>query len=274
MRTSVIRLLTAAAIVAVAAPAAHADSFFWAINQFVDINKLNGDTGAIVDSFAVPGRTGLGASVAIVGNTAYYTQLGDTNVYKYDVTTHAFGGTAFTIANDPGINGITVDSGGHLWFAGGSGAPLREYSTAGVLLSTHAFPTPANAYRDGSVVFGNFVVANRGDQQGPYDKYNLSGGNTPLTYNTQPFINAGFGSNGIAFNGVNFYTSDEQAHKVSKWDINGNFVSIANLDPGSRYENWTFASQDIVPPPPVAEPLSLALLGMGVLGIAVRRRRG
>jgi len=121
----------------------------------------------------------------------------------------------------------------------------------GRLVSTHAFPTPAGSYRDGSVVYQGFVVANRGDQEGPYDRYLLPAGNGALIYLDQPFIdttangNQTFGNNGIAFNGANFYVSNEQQHKVFKYDVLGNFISVANLAPDSRYENWTFASQDI-----------------------------
>lgn len=252
---------------------ANADSYFWAVNQFTTIQKLDGDTGAVVEAFAVPFGSGGAASIAVVGNIGYYTLLGSAAVYKVDMTTHAALGTAFSIPTLSGyVNGITPDSAGHLWFAGGGADPMREFDTAGTLLSTHAFPTAANAYRDGSVVFGNFVVANRGDQQGPYDKYDLSGGNSALTVNQLSFIGAGNGSNGIAFNGVNFYTSDEQAHKVSKWDINGAFVSIASLDPGSRYENWTFASQDIVAGVPEPETYALMFGGLLAVGFAAKRK--
>lgn len=265
----------AVALVSVlSAGTAHADSFFWAVNQFQTVQKLNGDTGAVVDSFAIPFGGGSAASIAVVGNKGYYTLLGNTNVYAVDMTTRASLGVAFTIAADSGINGITPDAFGHLWFAGGSSAPLREYNTAGTLLSTHTFPTAASSFRDGSVVFGGFVVANRGDQTGPYDKYSIGAGNSPLSLVTSSFITTtGPGSNGIAFNGVNFYTSDEQAHKVSKWDVNGNFVSIANLDPGSRYENWTFASQDIVISVPEPTTYALTFMGLALVGVAANRRR-
>ena len=263
-----------ALVSALTAVPAHADSFFWAINQFTTIQKLNGDTGAVVDSFAVPFGSGSGASIAVVGNIGYYTLLGNTNVYGVNMTTHASLGSQFTIPTLSGlVNGITPDANGHLWFAGGGADPIREFSTAGALLSTHAFPTGASAYRDGSVVFGNFVVANRGDQIGPYDKYNLTGGNLALTVNQLNFIAAGNGSNGIAYNGTNFYTSDEQAHKVSKWTSAGAFVSIANLDAGSRYENWTFASQDIVVSD-APEPSTYAMMfaGLALVGFAAKRK--
>lgn len=270
----------AAVLMTASAGSANAASFFWAINQFTTIQMLNGDTGAVVSSFAVPVGSGSAASIAVVGNVGYYTLLGDTTIRKVDMTTHLSLGVAFNIGATAGLtNGITTDANGHLWFADGGTGALKEFNTAGTLLSTHAFPTAANAYRDGSVVFGNTIIANRGDQNGPYDKYTIPAGNGALTLTQAAFINPAingqtlFGSNGIAFNGTNFYTSDEQAHRVTKWDINGVFVSFAALDPNSRYENWTFASQDIVIPA-VPEPTSWAMMisGFGLMGFALRRR--
>ena len=62
------------------------------------------------------------------------------------------------------------------------------------------------------------------------------------------------------------------------WDLYGSFISFAPLDVNSRYENWTFASQDIVPVNgAVPEPATWAmmLLGFGGIGISMRiRKRG
>lgn len=270
------RIATICAVIAIAvvlSGPAYGDSFFNAINQFTTYQKIDGDTGAVVDSFALPflPAGSLGASIAVVGNTGYYTLLFDANVYKVDMTTHAYMGIAFNTGNSNYMNGITTDSSGNLYFAHGAGEALQGFTTGGAAIGTWAFPNAAAAYRDGSVVFGNIVVANRGDQIGPYDKYMMVGGN--LVYVNNPFIKdpvQDFGNNGIGFNGINYYVANEQLHIVRKYDINGNFLSLANLDPGSRYENWTFSSQDIAVP----EPSSLLLLGTGgAIGLLNRMRR-
>lgn len=254
------------------AGSAYADSFFYAINQFTTIEKLNGDTGAVVDSFPVPFGSGSGASIAVIGNEGYYTRLGDANVYKVGMLTHAYDGIAFNTGDSSSMNGITVDSDAHLWFAHGGSAKLQEFTATGTLLDTESFPDPASSYRDGSVVYGGVLIANRGDQIGPYDKYQLNPGGT-LTYLNKPFITQASGNNGIAFNGVNFYISNESIHRVYKYDTAGNLVSSAPLDPNSRYENWTFASQDIVPVNPTPEPISAVLMGTGVAALFFARRR-
>jgi hypothetical protein len=263
--------LVGAVMLGTLASTARAQSYFWAINQFGTIQKLNGDNGTVVDQFALPFGSGSGASIAVIGNVGYYTLLGNANVYKVDMTTHAGLGIAFNTGDATWMNGITNDADGNLWFAHGGGASLQEFNATGTLLHTYSFPTPANAYRDGSVVFNGFVIANRGDQQGPYDKYAIPGIDGALTYVDQPFITALGGNNGIAFNGTDYYVSNEQTHIVSKYDVNGAFVSQASLPAGSRYENWTFASQDIVNTAP--EPGSLLLLATGLGGLVAGGRR-
>ena len=251
------------------AGSASAAALFWAVNQFTTAQKIDGDTGLVVDSFALANA----ASIAVVGNTGYYTQLFDANVYSVNMTTHVLNGVAFNTGLANYMNSITVTSNQHLWFGhGGSGTDnvLQEFDTAGTLLGTHDFPTASAGYRDGLVIVGGFAIANRGDQQGPYDKYAIPGGNAALTVDTLSFITAFGGNNGIAFNGTNYYVSNEQTHIVSKYDVNGGFVSQANLAANSRYENWTFAAQDIATVP---EPVSLGLVGLGLFALGLSKRK-
>lgn len=262
------------------ASAAFGAPLFWAVNQFSTIQQLNGDTGQVVQQFAIPGGY-FGASIAVDGNTGYLTVLGDPNVRKVDMTLHTDLGVAFNNGLGSGLtNSITIDANHHIWMAGGNSDPLLEFTTAGALVSSHTFPTSAFAFRDGLVVVGNHAVGNRGDQVSPYDQYLIPGGNGALTYSAQPFIDTtllgpGFenGFNGIAFNGLNYYASNEQLHRVYKFDTAGAFVSFANLDVNSRYENWVFAAQDIVVDPnAIPEPTSLLLFGLGFLSLFVGRR--
>ena len=250
------------------AGSASAAALFWAVNNFNTAEKIDGDTGLVVDSFALNA-----ASIAVVGNTGYYTQLFDANVYSVNMTTHVLNGVAFNTGLANYMNSITVTSNQHLWFGhggSGSGNVLQEFDTAGNLLGIHDFPTAANSYRDGLVIVGGFAIANRGDQQGPYDKYAIPGGNAALSVDTLSFITAFGGNNGIAFNGTNYYVSNEQTHIVSKYDVNGGFVSQANLAANSRYENWTFAAQDIATVP---EPVSLGLVGLGLFALGLSKRK-
>jgi outer membrane protein assembly factor BamB len=127
----------AAVLTLVCSQSAHADSFFWAINQFSTIERLNGDTGAVVDSFAVPLGAGNAASIAFVGNTGYYTLLGNSDIYTVDMNTHLSGGIAFNIGATAGLtNGITTDASGNLWFADGNNGALKQFNTSGTLLGT------------------------------------------------------------------------------------------------------------------------------------------
>ena len=121
------------------AGSASAAALFWAVNNFNTAEKIDGDTGLVVDSFALNA-----ASIAVVGNTGYYTQLFDANVYSVNMTSHVLNGVAFNTGLAAYMNSITVTSNQHLWFGhGGSGTDnvLQEFDTAGNLLGTHDFPT-------------------------------------------------------------------------------------------------------------------------------------
>lgn len=85
---------------------------------------------------------------------------------------------------------------------------------------------------------------------------------------------AGFWGNGtpvLNATGTGFFGSGE-VHGVIK--LPGTFTSIIFTDTS---ENWHGLTVGVVglapPPPPVPEPATLALIGLSLFGIAVRRRR-
>src|SRR5260370_35308224 len=96
---------------------AFADSFFWAINQFTNVQQLDGDTGAVVQNWTISGGpSGRYASIAVIGDTGHFTDLdnGTGAVYKVDMNTHGYGGVAVISGDTTGINGNTLDRQRHL----------------------------------------------------------------------------------------------------------------------------------------------------------------
>ena len=89
---------------------ASAAALFWAVNQFTTAQKIDGDTGLVVDSFALANA----ASIAVVGNTGYYTQLFDANVYSVNMTTHVLNGVAFNTGLANYMNSIKLFSIGYI----------------------------------------------------------------------------------------------------------------------------------------------------------------
>src|SRR6185503_7658754 len=135
-----------------------ASTKFWAIDNFTTIQQLNGLNGAVLQAFPVPfiPPGGRAASIAVCSNVinnavnyvGYYTILDNPNVYKVNIITHAYLGIAFTTGVPNGSqNSITFADNGNLWLAhGGNPNRLREFTTAGVLVSAHDFPTLAFGY--------------------------------------------------------------------------------------------------------------------------------
>ena len=108
-----LKKLSAAVIFAMSAVgSANAGPLFWAVNQFQTIQELDGDTGAVVTNIPVPFGSGSAASIAVIGNTGFYTLLSNPEIQKIDnyfsctmikflIASNSFGEVTFLAVKSP-----------------------------------------------------------------------------------------------------------------------------------------------------------------------------
>ena len=241
------------------------------------------DTGNVVTQFVAPhpdAVSGNGRGIAVVGTTIYYTLAGSGKVYITDANTHADLGVAF----DSGLGGIATVAwdGTALWIDAYDGTDnAYRYTPTGTLLQT--VPGFGN-FRDGFEVTGTNLIANRGDATGPYDLYDLNG-----VLVQSNFITPNFSPTGITFDGTFYYVSDIFNNKIVKYDGSGNFVEervLGGPQPpefGRLLEDLSSLGNIPSNPPPgeeqppgnpeIPEPATLILVGFGMIGLGLRRKR-
>jgi len=158
--------------------------------------------------------SGNGRGVVIVGNVMYTTDAGstfggDNNIYMTDVTTGArLGSFATNIPGSVNLSTLAWD-GSAFWssqYIGGGNA--YRFGLDGIVTST--IDLGGYDAKDGMEWFNGKLIANRGDAEGPYDVYDLSG-----NLLTSSFITPVGQSTGIAFTGNEFLT----VHNFTSLDV-------------------------------------------------------
>jgi hypothetical protein len=256
----------------------HAGTIIWANDARMNdshIEAFDGASGALLTSFEAPNAAAqghIGRGIAVVGSSIFYSVDDSGAVFLTNP-----GGADLGIAFNTGLPGIgaIASDGLFLYLAptGGSGAQnetVLKYTFGGALVSTTTL-TPSTGPRaplgrTGLEVVGTDFVANQGNNEGPYDKFDASG-----TLLTADFLHPGFFSfTGVAFDGSTYYVFDEEAVPsiFRRFDAAGNALSSVTLTCPGGLQRCDLQDLSTVATP---EPSALYLLA-SVVGLAVLRR--
>jgi hypothetical protein len=217
--------------------------------------------------------SGNGRGIVTIGNTIYYTVTNDPHIYEMDATTGITTGSILT--QNASMSTIAWD-GSHFWTADYSGTneafeidPITGMNIKTINLAN------AEGDMDGLEYFDGMLIGNRCDACGIYDIYDLDG-----NVLSSSFINTGTSSTGIAFDGTNFLVSNIFAQTIGVYSgTTGallNTITLHSNNGGFLIEDLSVDySQRSDTGGAVPEPgtWALMLLGFGMTGIAIRRKK-